>query len=452
MSRARGSNDRRPSEEKPYWREVRDQEARKGPDRKRTQPKRNGKKRKQKRERKADKRTVDPSPSKRKRRDSATIELLRGISGAFGAMTDPRINRRRRHKLIDVIVIAMCGVICSCESWKDIAAWGRSRRGWLKRFLELPNGVPSRDTIRRVLCRLDPVEFQNCFLSWTSRLAAGDSRFLHIDGKTLRRSGRIKNVDKPLHIVSVWASEQNMALGQTTVDSKSNEITAIPKLLEMLDVSGALITIDAMGCQKEIAKKIVEGKADFCLAVKGNHEQLEQDLCDHFSRCLEVDFVGVEHQHHATTNKGHGRTERRDYYLTKVPDGLRNAAAWKGLRGVGMAVSQWETKGEQKGDVRYFILSFDDDVGRFARAVRDHWSIENSLHWIMDVTFREDDSRIQHDLGASNFSWLRRFAVGLLKNEPTMKDTVRQKRMEATRDVKYLEAVLLAAASEKMEN
>lgn len=446
MSRARGSKGRHAGEEKPYWRTVNEQEVRKGPRKKKHNPQGSRKGRKQ-----SGKRKAKASTRKRKRKEDPQAEMLRGIADAFGTMTDPRVNRRRRHKLIDIIVIAMCAVICSCESWKDIAAWGRSHRKWLERFLELPNGIPSRDTIRRVICRLDPVEFQKCFLSWTCWLATHDKRFLHIDGKTLRRSGRVKNVDKPLHIVSVWASEHNIALGQTTVEDKSNEITAIPKLLEMLDVSGALITIDAMGCQKEIASKIIAGKGDYCLAVKGNQEHLEEDLCNHFSHCLDVGFADIKYEQVTTTDKGHGRKERREYYVTEVPDTLRNADDWTGLRAVGMAVSQREIKGQQEGDIRYYILSF-NDVNRFAQAVRDHWSIENSLHWIMDVTFREDESRIQSEMGASNFSWLRRFAISLLKNEPTMKDTVRQKRMEATRNVDYLMAVLLAAAQKTQEN
>jgi|SRR5690606_10427974 len=450
MSRARGSKNRRPGDERPFWRELKEDEIRKGPRKKYPKPRASRKNGQQKHKRKAQ-RNAEPSISKRKRQDKAPTALVRGIADAFKSMIDPRIHRRRRHRLLDVIVIAMCAVICSCESWKDIAAWGRIHRKWLARFLELPNGIPSRDTFRRVLCRLDPVEFQKCFLSWTSWLATRDKRFLHIDGKTLRRSGRLKNEDTPLHIVSVWSSEQNLALAQTTVEGKSNEITAIPKLLEMLDIEGALITIDAMGCQKEIASKIIAGKGDYCLQVKGNQEHLHEDLCNHFSHCLDVNFAGIEHECITTTDKGHGRKERREYYVTKVPDELRHTDAWKGLKAVGMAVSERDIKGKTDGDIRYFILSF-KDVGRFAQAVRDHWSIENSLHWIMDVTFREDDSRIQDELGASNFSWLRRFAISLLKNEPTMKDTVRQKRLAATWNVDYLMDVLMAAAPKTQEN
>jgi predicted transposase YbfD/YdcC len=376
---------------------------------------------------------------------------LCALTEAFASLTDPRVNRRRRHLLIDIVVIAVCAVIASAEKWRDIAAWGKSHRQWLGRFLELPNGIPSGDTFRRVICRLDPEEFQRCFLSWAASLVgAAKGRLLNIDGKTLRRSGRLKNEDKPLHIVSVWASEQNLALGQTTVDEKSNEITAIPKLLRFIDLEGALVTIDAMGCQKQIARQIIDGKADYCLAVKGNQKYLEQDIGDHFTRCLDSDFAGVEHQSHTTSEKGHGRCERREYYLTEVPAELRHAEAWAGLKAVGMVANIRDSKGDD-GFVRYYICSF-NDVERFAAAVRGHWSIENSLHWIMDVTFREDDSRIQNELGASNFSWMRRFAISLLKNESTMKDSVRQKRLLATWDVDYLQKVLLAAIPKTPEN
>lgn len=448
MCRARSSGRSEAVEEMPFWRQRKEESVRKGPRKKAESPRRGRKGRRATGKKKKSKRNATASASRRRSGDAEVWRRMRTITDAFKTLTDPRMPRRRRHLLIDIIVIAVCAVIAGAEKWKDMAAWGRIHRDWLARFLKIPNGIPSRDTFRRVLCRIDPAEFQKCFLCWTSSLVGGNNgRLLNIDGKTLRRSGRVKGKDRPLHIVSVWAGEQNLALGQTTVEEKSNEITAIPKLLDMLDIEGALITIDAMGCQKEIVRQIIDAKGDYCLAVKGNQEHLEEDIVAHFSQCLDSDFAGIDYQFHTTSERRHGRQELREYYLTGVPDSLRKAEAWKGLAGVGMVISQRQIKGKDEGDVRYYIVSF-NDVERFATAVRGHWSIENSLHWIMDVTFREDECRIQDDFGASNFSWLRRFAISLLKNEPTKKDTVRAKRLEATWNVDYLLAVLLAATPE----
>ena len=375
---------------------------------------------------------------------------LRRICKMFEKLVDPRVQRTRKHRLVDIIVIAVCAVICGAQDWKGMARWARLHEDFLSQFLELPNGIPSRDTFRRVLCRLDPDKFQKCFLQWTSALRKpGKDRLFNIDGKTLRRSGRKKS-DSPLHIVSVWAADRNLTLGQTTVEKKSNEITAIPKLLEILDIDGALITIDAMGCQKEIVRKIKLGKGDYCLAVKGNQEHLHQDLIDHFDKCIESDFEGLEHTFHHTSEHGHGRSETREYYMTKVPDTLRNHKAWTGLTAVGMTCSCREVNGSEQIEIRYFIVSISyRHIRRFAEAVRGHWSIENSLHWIMDVTFREDECRIQNEFGASNFSWLRRFAISLLKNEPTLKDSVKGKREEAMWNTDYLFKVLIVAVPDQ---
>jgi len=378
-------------------------------------------------------------------------EQLVSIQESFSSLTDPRVNRRRRHLLIDIVVIAMCAVICGAESWKDMRIWGEARQTWLEQFLELPNGIPSRDTFRRVISRLDPEEFQRCFVRWIKSLSRHTKgRIVAVDGKTLRRSMDSAEGRNPLHIVSAWASDQHLALGQLTVDSKSNEITAIPELLRLLELQGALVTIDAMGCQKNIAGQIVQQEADYCLAVKGNQEHLEEDISQHFQNCLGKDFADTPHTVYSTEEKGHGREEKRLYYMTPVPDTLRNAKAWANLRGVGMAITYRSTKPDDDpdGEVRYYICSFEPDAKRLAEATRGHWGIENSLHWILDVTFNEDQCRIRDNYGAENFSWLRRFATTLLKNEPTIKDTVRAKRMRATWDVSYLEAVLLAAVRE----
>lgn len=434
------------AKETPVWRKHEQERIRKGP-RKKMPASRNGPKRRQRKSKIGRaKRAAAAATSKRTLAEADSLRRLLAITEAFRNLRDPRVNRRRRHLLIDIIVTAVCAVIAGALDWKGIARWGRLHEAWLARFLELPNGIPSRDTFRRVLSRIDPVEFQKCFLDWTSSLVGcQNGRLLNIDGKTLRRSGRRKE-DSPLHIVSVWANEQHMALGQTTVEAKSNEITAIPKLLDLLDLQGALITIDAMGCQTAIARKIIDGQGEYCLAVKGNQEHLEQDIAGHFDRCIASEFAKTKHRYYQTQEFGHGRRDTREYYLTAVPATLRKAAAWKGLSAVGMAVSSREIKGKEEVEIRYYIVSFGfTEIKRFASAVRGHWGIENSLHWIMDVTFREDDCRIQNKIGASNFSWLRRFAISLLKNEPTLKDSIKGKREEAMWNVDYLLAVLLAA-------
>lgn len=431
-----------------FWRQQADKRTRKGP-RNRVARSRRSKTACRKRKPKGRKPRPDVGPQRTKRPSIARTvwERLRAVAKkAFKKLKDPRVKRTRRHLLIDIIVIAVCAVIGGAQDWKGIARWGRLHQAFLAEFLDLPHGIPSRDTFRRVLCRIDPDKFQKCFLEWTAMLAGHKKgRVLNIDGKTLRRSGRRKS-DNPLHIVSVWASEHNLTLGQITVDRKSNEITAIPKLLEMLDIEGALITIDAMGCQKEIARKIKAGNGDYCLAVKGNQEHLYEDIADHFDRCVETDFAGVDYTSHTTSERGHGRTETREYYMTEVPNGHRSAAAWAGLRAVGMTVSRTEENGTESLEARYYIVSISYRyIRRFAAAVRGHWRIENSLHWIMDITFREDESRIQNPFGASNFSWLRRFATSLLKNEPTLKDSVKGKREEAGWSIDYLVKVLVAA-------
>ena len=370
------------------------------------------------------------------------------MKDSFGGLTDPRVNRRRRHLLIDIMVIAICAVICGAESWKDMQLWGEAQQQWLSQYLELPNGIPSRDTFRRVISRLNPEEFQACFLRWMRALSrATNGRLVALDGKTIRRSMDSANDKNPLHVVSAWAAEQHFTLGQVAVDAKSNEITAIPELLKLLELKGALVTIDAMGCQKEIARQIIDQQADYCLAVKGNQEHLHEDLKAHFEECLETNFANTDHDEHTTEETSHGRFERRYYYATDVPDTMRNRDTWVGLKSVGLVITYRSTDEDDDpdGELRYYIASFSCDAQKLANATRGHWGIENSLHWIMDVTFNEDQCRVRKDHGAENLSWLRRFAISLLKNEATVNDTVRAKQRRAMWNIKYLEAVLFAA-------
>lgn len=380
--------------------------------------------------------------------DCCRVETAAGcmvsIKESFSGLSDPRVNRRRRHLLIDIVVIAVCAVICGAESWKDMHLWGKAREGWLRQFLELPNGIPSRDTFRRVISRLNPSEFQKCFAGWVRALGeASGGRIVAIDGKTLRRSMDRSSGKGPLHMVSAWASEQHISLGQLAVDSKSNEITAIPQVLELLELEGAFVTIDAMGCQKEIARQIVARGGDYCLAVKGNQGHLREDLEEHFVGCLENGFEGVCYDHYKESERAHGRVEEREYYTTDVPKELRGSEQWKGLKSVGLALRRSSESG--KVEARYYIMSIGSNAAELARASRQHWGIENSLHWVLDVTFNEDQSRIRKEHGAENFSWLRRFAITLLKNEPTVQDTVRAKGRRAMWDTGYLEQVLVAA-------
>jgi len=372
---------------------------------------------------------------------SAILSLVQ----CFDEIKDPRINRRRVHNLIDMIVIAICAVICNADGWADMRTWAETHRQWLQQFLELPGGLPSRDTLRRTLSRLDPQAFQQAFLKWLKGLRKELGNVIAIDGKTLRgsKAGGVK----PLHIVSAWASDQHLTLGQTTVDKKSNEITAIPKLLDSLTLSGAIVTIDAMGCQRDIAAKIIERKGHYCLAVKGNQEKLHEQLKAEFENAMSLDHAPKRLSTHEVSDaekKPHGRYERRTYYTMPAPKELKESGDWKNLRSIGLTITYRsdDPKDWGDGEVRYFIMSFGSDAERFGSAVRQHWGIENSLHWVMDVTFREDESRIRKDHGAENVSWLRRLAITLIKHNTTRKASIRQKRLRAGYDFEFLLEIL----------
>lgn len=372
---------------------------------------------------------------------SAILSLVQ----CFEDIEDPRINRRRVHNLIDMIVIAICAVICNADGWADMRTWAETHRQWLQQFLQLPGGLPSRDTLRRTLSRLDPEAFQQAFLKWLKGLRKELGNIIAIDGKTIRGS-KVGGV-KPLHIVSAWASDQHLTLGQTTVDKKSNEITAIPKLLESLTLSGAIVTIDAMGCQRDIAAKIIERKGHYCLAVKGNQETLHEQFKEEFEKAMSLDRAPKRLSTHEVSDaekKPHGRYERRLYFTLPAPKSLQDNGDWKNLRSIGLTITYRSDDPNDWGDgeVRYYIMSFGSDAERFGSAVRQHWGIENSLHWVMDVTFREDESRIRKDNGAENVSWLRRLAVTLIKHNTTRKASIRQKRLRAGYDFEFLLEIL----------
>lgn len=350
----------------------------------------------------------------------------------FADLPDPRIDRTKRHLLLDIVVLSICAVIAGAEGWEDIEEFGKQKHEWLKRFLRLPNGIPSHDTINRVFRMLKPEQFQECFLRWIDTLhqELGFKR-IAIDGKTLRRSYDRASAKNALHLVSAWSVENHLTLGQVAVDAKSNEITAIPKLLEILELKGAIVTIDAMGCQKEIAQKIIDGRGDYVLAVKDNQPTLHAALQEHFVHLHETDFEDGECRRHTTHDKAHGRVEERHYYSAPLPEALAALSEqWAGLKSIGQVITFTECDGKQTDEVRYYISSLPAQAKRFAQCTRGHWGIENSLHWVLDVTFDEDRSRIRKDNGQENFALLRRMAVSLIKQD-TSKGSVRRKRKRA---------------------
>jgi predicted transposase YbfD/YdcC len=358
----------------------------------------------------------------------------------FATLRDPRLRRRRRHELLDIITIAICAVIGNADTWPDIVTFAKSHRTWLKRFLPLTNGIPSHDTFERVFDLLDPQAFARCFLNWTDSLFAHlGLKQIAIDGKTLR--GSRKDGLGALHLVSAWASKNHLSLGQVAVNEKSNEITAIPKLLELLDLKGALVTIDAMGCQKDIARKIVAGGGDYLLTVKSNQETLLNDLQDAFEKALETDFAGLDHDTYETNEYAHGRLERRLYTVIQDPGNLSQAASWTNLRVIGMCCSERNINGNVSSEVRFFIGSKRAKARFYGKALRNHWGIENGLHWHLDVSFNEDHNRTQKRHAAENLSSLRRLALMLLKKNAS-KESIARKRYRASMDEIFLEQVL----------
>jgi predicted transposase YbfD/YdcC len=365
------------------------------------------------------------------------------IADYFTELTDPR-RREVIYPLVNVVVIAICAVICGADDFVAIAKFGRTKREWLARFLDLETGIPSHDRFNAIFAAIKPAEFEKCLLSWITALhEITDGQVIAIDGKTLRRSFDTANGKAAIHMVSAWATANHISLGQVVVDAKSNEITAIPKLLEMLELSGAMVTIDAMGCQTEIARRIVGAEADFCLAVKDNQPTLHQGIIDYFESHAEDDFEGVRMRYHTTDEKGHGREEARHYMICPVPEELPDRSRWPGLKAIGVAINVTKRDGKTVGENRYYILSKFVAASRFADAVRSHWAIENRLHWQLDVTFQEDQCRIRQGHADANFSILRRTALSLLKNETTLKVGIKNKRLSAGWDEAYLEKVLL---------
>lgn len=365
------------------------------------------------------------------------------ITEHFSKLDDPR-RYNRRHLLLDIIVIAICAAVCGADNWVDVENFGKAKYGWFKQFLELPHGIPSHDTFRRVFALLDAEQFEQCFVEWVGAAnEVTEGQIVPVDGKTLRRSHDRTLGKKALHMVSAWASENRLALGQVKTDEKSNEITAIPQLLDVLDISGCIVTIDAMGCQKKIAKKIIDQGADYTLSVKENQKGLYDDIAELFDYAQEIDFVDCDY--HKTVDKGHGRIEIRECWTISDPEYLvyiRNLSAWKDLQTIVMVKSERRIGQKSSTKVRYYISSSAGDAKQVLESVRGHWGIENKVHWVLDVAFREDDSRVRKGNGAQNFAILRRVALNLLKQEKTARCGIKAKRLKAGWDHDYLLKVL----------
>jgi predicted transposase YbfD/YdcC len=367
------------------------------------------------------------------------------IKRHFRKVMDPRVVGRTDHLLVDILVMAICGVIANCDSWGDIALFAEKRKKWFKRFLKLPNGIPSHYTFRRVFDQLNPRAFQICFVSWVKEISAlVGLKHIAIDGKTLRHSGNKGTGLGMLHAVSAWATEQHLLLGQVMTDAKSNEITAIPKLLELLDLHGALVTIDAMGCQKAIAKEIVERGGDYVLTVKANQQNLLEDIQATVEKALDGLLPAETVEQYTKAESGHGRQEERSYTVIHNVEGIRDRDGWAKLTSVGMIYSERTVDGEKSTEVRYFIGSKKMGARKYARVLRGHWAIENNLHWQLDVTFGEDDSTIEQRNAGANFAVLRRIAISLLKQNPS-KESLGRKRMAAAIDPDFLAEILTGA-------
>jgi predicted transposase YbfD/YdcC len=367
----------------------------------------------------------------------------------FRELEDPRSTINRRHPLAGVVVIALLAVLAGAGGPTAIARWAVLKREFLTQVLDLPNGIPAKDVFRRVLMALKPAAFQACFADWLRSLRDGavaetgvDRPVLPVDGKTLRRSHDRRNGLGALHSVSVWASEYGLSLGQVACDEKSNEITAIPELLRLVDLRGAIVTIDAMGTQKGIAKQIIDGGGDYVLSLKGNHETLFRAVVEHIDEQLEGDLSGA--QEHVTTETGHGREETRTYLQLPAPADLPGFGQWKGLKSIGMTTSCCLRDGKETIEVRYYLSSMGLDVQEFSRAVRGHWGIENGCHWILDMTFREDESRLREGNLRENFAWLNRWALSLLKQHPGRQSVAMKRRSCGWSDAFLMEVVIVS--------
>jgi len=365
--------------------------------------------------------------------------LDRSLVVHFAPLEDPRDALRRRHKLIEMVVIAIAAVLCGADGWVAIAAFGRAKESWLRQFLELPHGIPSHDTFGRVFALLAPAAFEACFRAWVETIRSViPGEVIALDGKTLRRSHDRAAGLGALHLVSAWACANRVVLGQVATEAKSNEITAIPQLLALLHLEGCIVTIDAMGCQTRIAAQIVAQGGDYLLALKGNQGTLEGEVEEAFIDADARDYAGVDSQVLETVERGHGRRETRRYRTLGDLSGVPRSALWEGMNMIGMVESRREVNGKVSTETRFYIGSIGTDVAGFARAARDHWGIENTLHWSLDVAFREDDSRVRNPAARENLAVLRHIALTRLKQDRHTKLGIQNKRLRAAWDDRYL--------------
>lgn len=371
---------------------------------------------------------------------------IKAITEYFADIDDPRHTKNRMHSLIDVIVIGICAATADCQTWEDIEEYARHKEEWLTSFLDLANGIPSHDTFRRVFIQLDPTALLNAFLDWIEDVREHlGGTVIAIDGKTVRRSNDSFTKKKPLHLVSAWSVEHSLFLGQVATKTKSNEIVAIPELLEKLNLKGSIVTIDAMGCQSAIAKKIIDKKGDYVLAVKDNQKNIHEQLKWFFADVeLPQDLADGIVSEHSTFDKGHGRLERRHFLVSGELDFMKaELKEFPQVKSIGMVECRRSVGTKTTKERRYYISSLEPDAALFAHAVRGHWTVENSLHWVLDMTFREDESRMRAGHSPENMAILRKIALMLVKRDTTSKRSLRLRRKMATWDDAYLQKLFL---------
>jgi predicted transposase YbfD/YdcC len=372
-----------------------------------------------------------------------------GMLEHFGNLTDPRRDQTKLHELLDIVVIAVCAMIGGAESFEDMELYGKAKRRWFRRFLKLPHGIPSHDTFRRVFLLLDPEAFQACFLNWTQAVyEVTGGQLLAIDGKAIRHSFDKAAEKGPLYMVSAWASQSQVVLAQRHVDAKSNEITAVPKLLDMLNVMGCIVTMDAMGCQKKAAEKIVDKGGNYVLALKGNQETIHEQVKAFFEKAKRENFEGVAHQFEETRNHAHGRDEVRRCWSVSDLGWLEERSLWKGLTSVVMIESQRTLEKKTTTEERYYISSLPGNAKQLNDSIRKHWGIENSLHWCLDVAMNEDQSRVRKGHAPANLAVLRHMAINMLKAEKTLKNGIKSKSKMTGWDHQYLLRVLVGSKSD----
>jgi predicted transposase YbfD/YdcC len=358
----------------------------------------------------------------------------KGVKEYFECIEDKRNNKNKLHNMLEIIIMTICAVVAGCDDWDEIAVFCKAKEAWFRRFLVLENGVASHDTFNRVISMIDPKQFEKCFIEWVSSVnEITKGQVVAIDGKTVRRSGSTNK--KAVHMVSAWANDNKLVLGQIKTEEKSNEITAIPELLDLLDVSGCIVTIDAMGCQRDIAEKIIDKQADYVLAVKANQGRLLEDIKLFFETEKATSNYFVKRE------KSHGRLEKREYYITSEIEWLETKNNWRNIKSIGMTENKVTVGDITTTETRYFITSLGDNAEIFGKAVRDHWGIENSLHWVLDMAFREDESRARKDNSAENFSVIRRIALNLIRKEGS-KGSLKIRRKRCSFDDNFLYKVV----------